>query len=251
MAFFPQILKPRVLMVCFPQVLKPRILMAFFARSLKPRVLMAFSPYIPLRVPDMAYAEAVYGVWIPNPGPLPIIVSVSLTHNPCLFACFYESVLCVCAFFSTCLSTCVARAACFVPGPATRRSGTTTEWAWVVSASSVGPILGMCLDGFNGDAWMSDAEGAQDDIQVGAAAGVSGPGDTLWRTTAWSAGGLLLQWKRGQWMEVMCQELGCLLLLMKRRPRNNFRTKQREAPAARRCCQLVPALTIEGEAPDT
>jgi len=30
---------------------------------------------------------------------------------------------------------------------------------------------------------MSDAEGAQDDIQVGAAAGVNDPGDIPWRTT--------------------------------------------------------------------
>jgi len=54
--------------------------------------------------------------------------------------------------------------------------------------SSIGFILGACLDGFNGDAWMSDAEEAQDDIQVGAAAGVNDPGDIPWRTTEWSAG---------------------------------------------------------------
>ena len=36
-----------------------------------------------------------FGVWIPNLGTLPIIASVSLTHIPCLFACFYESVSCV------------------------------------------------------------------------------------------------------------------------------------------------------------
>jgi len=35
---------------------------------------------------------------------------------------------------------------------------------------------------------MSDAEGVQDDIQVGAAAGVNDPGDIAWHTTAWSAG---------------------------------------------------------------
>jgi len=56
--------------------------------------------------------------------------------------------------------------------------------------SSIGFILGACLDGFNGDAWMSDAEEAQDDIQVGAAAGVNDLGDILWRTIAWSAGTL-------------------------------------------------------------
>ena len=55
-------------------------------------------------------------VWIPNLGALPIIASVSLTHLPCLFACFYESVSCVYAVFSTYLSTCVVRAACFVFG---------------------------------------------------------------------------------------------------------------------------------------
>jgi len=52
--------------------------------------------------------------WIPNLGALPIIASVSLTHLPCLFACFYEFVSCVYSVFSTYLSTCVARAACFV-----------------------------------------------------------------------------------------------------------------------------------------
>jgi len=41
------------------------------------------------------------------------------------------------------------------------------------SDSSVASILGVCLDGFDGDAWMSDAEGAQDDIQLGAGAGVN------------------------------------------------------------------------------
>ena len=35
---------------------------------------------------------------------------------------------------------------------------------------------------------MSEAEGAQDDIQVGAAAGVNDPGDIPWCATAWSAG---------------------------------------------------------------
>ena len=53
---------------------------------------------------------------------------------------------------------------------------------------SAGSILGVCLDGFNGDAWMSDAEGAQDNIQVGEAAGVNDPSDIPWRTTGWRAG---------------------------------------------------------------
>jgi len=39
--------------------------------------------------------------------------------------------------------------------------------------SSVGSILGVCLDGFDGDAWMSDVEGAHDDTQVGEAACVN------------------------------------------------------------------------------
>ena len=39
-----------------------------------------------------------------------------ITHIPCLFACFYESVSYVYDFFSTCLSTCVASAAWFVFG---------------------------------------------------------------------------------------------------------------------------------------
>ena len=58
------------------------------------------------------------------------------------------------------------------------------------SDSSVGSILGACLDGFNGDTWTSDVEGAHDDVQVGDAAGVNDPraGDIPWRTTACSAG---------------------------------------------------------------
>jgi len=35
---------------------------------------------------------------------------------------------------------------------------------------------------------MSDAEGAQDDIQIGEAVGVNDPGDIPWRTTGWRAG---------------------------------------------------------------
>jgi len=56
------------------------------------------------------------------------------------------------------------------------------------SERSVASILRVCLDAFDGDAWMSDAEGAHDDMQVGAAEGVNDPGDVPWHTTAWSAG---------------------------------------------------------------
>jgi len=35
----------------------------------------------------------------------------------------------------------------------------------------------VCLDGFDGDVWISETEGAQDDIQVGAAAGENDPSD--------------------------------------------------------------------------
>jgi len=59
------------------------------------------------------------------------------------------------------------------------------------SDSSVGSILGACLDRFDGDAWMSEAEGAQDDIQVGAAAGVNDPGDIPWRMTGGPMGDVL------------------------------------------------------------
>jgi len=61
-----------------------------------------------------AYLEC--RVWIPNPGALPIIASVSPQPIPCLFACFYESVSYVYDVFSTCLSSCVASAAWFVFG---------------------------------------------------------------------------------------------------------------------------------------
>jgi len=56
------------------------------------------------------------------------------------------------------------------------------------SDSFVGSILGACLDGFDGDTWMSEAEGAHDDIQVGEAAGVNDPSDIPWHTTTWRAG---------------------------------------------------------------
>ena len=36
---------------------------------------------------------------------------------------------------------------------------------------------------------MSDAEGTQDDIQVGGVAGVNDPGNIPWRTIVWRAGG--------------------------------------------------------------
>jgi len=52
------------------------------------------------------------------------------------------------------------------------------------SASSVDCILGMCLDGLEGDVWMSDAKGEQDDTQVGDAAGVKDHGGIPWRTMA-------------------------------------------------------------------
>jgi len=48
------------------------------------------------------------------------------------------------------------------------------------SDSRVASILGR----FNDNSWMSDAEGAQDNLQVGAAAGVNDPGNILCRTTA-------------------------------------------------------------------
>jgi len=77
-----------------------------------------YSTQIPLRVVS-ATAWPLSGhfrVWIPNLCTLSIIASVSLTHLPCLFACFYESVSRVYDFFSICHSTCFVRAACFVFG---------------------------------------------------------------------------------------------------------------------------------------
>jgi len=53
------------------------------------------------------------------------------------------------------------------------------------SDSSAASILGVCLHGFDGDAWMSDAEGAHNDIQAGEA--VNDPGDILRHTTGWRA----------------------------------------------------------------
>ena len=54
--------------------------------------------------------------------------------------------------------------------------------------SSAASILGVCLDGFDEDACMSDAEGAHDDMQIGEAAGDNHLGNIPWRTTAWRAG---------------------------------------------------------------
>jgi len=79
---------------------------------------LVYSTQIPLRVLS-ATAKPLSGhfqVWIPNLGALPIMASVSLTHLPFLCACFYESLSCVYAVFFTCLSPCVARAACLVFG---------------------------------------------------------------------------------------------------------------------------------------
>jgi len=56
------------------------------------------------------------------------------------------------------------------------------------SDNFVGPIFGACLDGFDGDAWMSDTDGAHDDIQVGEAAGVNDPSNIPWCTTTGALG---------------------------------------------------------------
>ena len=74
-------------------------------------------PNIPLRVcADTREGVCLTGVGIPNLGALPIIASFSRTHLPCLFACFYESVSCVYAVFSTCFASCVASAEWFMFG---------------------------------------------------------------------------------------------------------------------------------------
>jgi len=90
----------------------------------KETIVQLCSPNIPLREGDYTdwrhncwLSRLNFRVWIPNLGALPILASVSLTHLPCLFACFYESASCVYAFLSTCLSICVVRPACFVFGP--------------------------------------------------------------------------------------------------------------------------------------
>jgi len=54
-----------------------------------------------------------------------------------------------------------------------------SEFELSASDSSLGSILGVCLDGFDGDAWMLDVEGAQDDTQVRAAAGHGGSGEKI------------------------------------------------------------------------
>jgi len=56
------------------------------------------------------------------------------------------------------------------------------------SDSSDNSIPSMCLDGLDRDAWMPDAEEAQDNMQVGEADRVNDPAAIPWRTTAWSAG---------------------------------------------------------------
>ena len=47
----------------------------------------------------------------------------------------------------------------------------------------------MCLDGFDGDACISDAEGAQDDIQVGVAAGSMTKNPPKWQKNDLVSGG--------------------------------------------------------------
>jgi len=56
------------------------------------------------------------------------------------------------------------------------------------SMTSDTDILCVCLDGFNGDDWMSDVEEVQNDKQVGEAERVNDPAAILCLTTAWSAG---------------------------------------------------------------
>jgi len=56
----------------------------------------------------------------------------------------------------------------------------------------------VCLEGFNEDALMSDSEEAQDDIQVGAAAGVNDFGDIPWRTISGLLGAVLGDNNEGQ-----------------------------------------------------
>jgi len=85
--------------------------------TLDEKFLHLCSRNIPLRVrADTREGVCLTGLGIPNLGAFPITASVSLTHLPCLFACFNEAVSCVYAFFSTCLSTCVASSAWFVFG---------------------------------------------------------------------------------------------------------------------------------------
>jgi len=59
------------------------------------------------------------------------------------------------------------------------------------SDSSAASILGVCLNGFDEDDWMSDAEGAHNNMQVGGAAGVNDPSDILWCTTVGPMGDAL------------------------------------------------------------
>ena len=49
----------------------------------------------------------------------------------------------------------------------------------------------MCLNGFDEDDWMSDAEGAHNNMQVGGAAGVNDPSDILWCMTVGPMGDAL------------------------------------------------------------
>ena len=76
--------------------------------------LNCFEIFLSEKLPHGLTAAWYFGVWIPNPDALPIIASVFVAPIICLFACFYESVSCVYVFFSTCRSSCVVRAVCFV-----------------------------------------------------------------------------------------------------------------------------------------
>jgi len=66
------------------------------------------------------------------------------------------------------------------------------------SDNSSASILGVCLYGFDGDTWISDAEGAQDDMQVCAAAGDNNRGEIPWRTIGGIQGAALGDNNEGQ-----------------------------------------------------
>jgi len=76
--------------------------------SVKGTFVQLCSPNIPLRVPDVVYAEAVYGVWIPNLVALPIIgLPHAQSFSVCLSSWIY--VVCKCVLLYLSVYLCFAR----------------------------------------------------------------------------------------------------------------------------------------------
>jgi len=85
------------------------------------------------------------------------------------------------------------------------------------SDNSAACILGVCINGLDEDAWMSDADGAQDNMQVGAAEGDTRFGEERVER--------VLQWGDTKWLAQVC-----CLPLPRRRRRDDKKTRPSVLP---------------------